>query len=120
MPYCNGCGKHIEDWQVMCNICWEIVTKYDKKFFTNYAPMSVHYFHKFGRRDYITKSIINALRERMIPDGVRKMEKIRQKQKEVCINCERRSGKKDIDLCFKCPYHILFNYMISEINGNGR
>lgn len=120
MPTCNSCGRLIEDWEVMCNRCWSVIIAYDRKFYTKYTSMTILHFHKFGRRDYFTKSIIETLRERITPPSwVGKIEKIKRKQRKVCIRCERENGKKDIDECFNCAYHILFNLMVSEINNNG-
>lgn len=48
-----------------------------------------------------------------------KIRKLKHHQKQVCIICEKKTGQKDIDECFSCPYHILFNRMMAEINENG-
>lgn len=36
---------------------------------------------------------------------------------EFCRQCERANGKKDIDKCFTCEYHKLFNMVHEKING---
>lgn len=43
-------------------------------------------------------------------------EKIRKIHTEWCKNCEAKHGKKDIDECFKCEFHKLFNEIYDEIN----
>lgn len=37
------------------------------------------------------------------------MNEIVELQKEFCIMCEQINGKKDVDTCFKCKWHKLFN-----------
>lgn len=49
-----------------------------------------------------------------MPNYVDKIMNIKHGQREVCKECERRTGKKDIDECFKCPFHIIFNLMLAE------
>jgi len=44
------------------------------------------------------------------------MEKIKAIQKEWCKRCEEKHGKKDIDECFNCESHKLFNEIYEEIN----
>ena len=36
-------------------------------------------------------------------------EKIRKEQARRCKKCEETTGKKDIDECFECPFHISTN-----------
>lgn len=45
-------------------------------------------------------------------------EKIKRIHIEWCKKCEKEHGKKDIDECFNCPFHKLFNEIYDELNGN--
>jgi len=54
-----------------------------------------------------------------MPSTGYKVEKLKRKLKVVCNKCEKNTGQKDIDICFGCPYHILFNKMLREITDNG-
>lgn len=43
--------------------------------------------------------------------------KVRKVHTQWCKNCEEQNGKKDIDECFNCPIHKLFNEIYVELNG---
>jgi hypothetical protein len=36
---------------------------------------------------------------------------------EFCKRCEEKKGKKDIDVCFNCEWHRLFNEVYEQFNG---
>lgn len=42
-------------------------------------------------------------------------EKLRYLQREFCRMCEEKDGAKDVDECFGCMWHKLFNGII-EVN----
>ena len=37
------------------------------------------------------------------------LEMVREVQTEFCKRCERHTGKKDVDECFRCEWHQKFN-----------
>ena len=43
-------------------------------------------------------------------------EKVKELNKLWCIECEKSHGKKDVDKCFTCPIHKLFNEIYEELN----
>lgn len=43
-------------------------------------------------------------------------EKIKKIHTEWCKRCEEKHGKKDIDECFRCEFHKLFNEIYDELN----
>jgi hypothetical protein len=44
-------------------------------------------------------------------------EAVRKIHVEFCRKCEEESGKKDIDVCFNCEFHKLFNKIYEQLNG---
>lgn len=44
-------------------------------------------------------------------------EKIKRIHIAWCKQCEEKHGKKDIDECFKCEFHKLFNEIYDSLNG---
>jgi len=44
-------------------------------------------------------------------------EKIKKIHIQWCKHCEERNGKRDIDECFNCPIHLLFNEIYKELDG---
>jgi len=48
----------------------------------------------------------------------KKVDLIKQAQKKTCEKCEKESGVKDVDVCFNCPWHILFNLLLDLKNGD--
>jgi hypothetical protein len=118
MKDCPSCRNQIEDWQAVCKDCWIILEKHDKKFGSNFCTMVTEELLKSGKRDCITKELIAVLKDRLTPDTARKATKLKEKMKRVCKECDQ-IGSKNIDECFECPYHILFNKMLEEI-WNGR
>lgn len=42
---------------------------------------------------------------------------VREIQREFCKRCEKESGKKNIDMCFECPWHERFNQLYNSFNG---
>ena len=45
-----------------------------------------------------------------------KIDKIRKAQAECCKKCEEKNGKKDIDECFNCQWHKIYNLLL-ELEG---
>lgn len=116
MPSCI-CGKEIEDWEAICNQCWKILEAYDKKFGTNLRESVVKSFVETGKRAALSLEVLKVLEDRLIPETTKRIEKIKRKMKKICNECEM-TEHKDIDECFKCPIHILFNKMLEEcLNG---
>lgn len=119
MKICPSCKNEIEDWEAVCKNCWIILQKHDEKFGSNFCKMVTEELLKSGKRDCITKELLIVLKDRLTPDTSRKAEKLKQKMKKVCNACYLAGSRKDIDECFRCPYHILFNKMLEEIwNGH--
>lgn len=115
---CPSCRNQIEDWEAVCKNCWTVLQRHDEKFGSNFCQMVTEELLKSGKRDCITKELMTVLKDRLTPDAARKSEKLKQKMKKLCNVCYL-TGSKDIDECFKCPYHILFNKMLDEIwNGH--
>ena len=113
------CGRKIENWQTLCYFCWLVLDAHDKRYQTKYKEAVVEHFKRTGRRDYFSKEVIEVLRKKVQPSSARKIEKLKLKLKEKCKECERKTGKKSVDECFHCPYHVLFNKMLEEITSNG-
>jgi len=44
------------------------------------------------------------------------IELLKDIQRYYCRMCEIMIGGKDIDVCFKCPYHKKFNDILKELN----
>lgn len=116
MPKCV-CGREIEDWEVVCNYCWQILGKYDSKFKTDFRASLVKSFNETGKRTGIDSAMMKLIEERLMSETAKRIEKLKSKMKRICKECELKE-KKEIDICFKCPIHELFNEMLQEaLNG---
>jgi len=113
------CGRKIDSWEAVCSNCWGVLGKHDQKYGSSYRKDVVKRFQDTGRRDMIDQEILAILKKRIVPEKTLQMMSLKRKVRAHCIKCEEENGKKDIDDCFSCPYHHMFNKMLHEILQNG-
>lgn len=117
MDYCP-CGGEIESWEAVCKTCWRALKKYDAKFGSQLRQAVVKRFKASGRRDVLNQEMIKAIKNRIVSRRTRRIEHLKAKMKIYCKECEEKTGKKDIDDCFSCSFHVLVNQMFKEILNN--
>jgi len=113
------CGIRVKEWEAVCKDCWRALGRYDKKFGSRFQKMVVRRLKEDRRRDVVNTEMLKVIKERVRSRRSRRIERIREKMKRHCLKCEVENGRRDIDQCFNCAFHIMFNQIFKEIlNGH--